>query len=350
MPCIRLSRSASITPTGVGVILRSDLGAFQLTGADVSAFLERMVPLLDGSRDREAIVEALSDYSAASVTAFLDLLDTRGLIEACPAPEAALDRERLRGQEQFLCKWSVDPGEAIRRITAARVAVVGLEPWGASAALAMAASGVSALHLVDDAKVGAGDVAAVRERGQAALGAPRREVLASLVRERAPRCQVEVSSLGALSAGDLRKEGGQVDLLVVAVRGGDTELVEHVARLGHEAGVVSLWSHLAGTTAVLGPLVEPGRTACRVCATAEALNPPLTGRPGRAPAAHESAMAQMLGHLAAMEALKVISAYTPSRLGGRILLQDLATFETSYHTLVRLPWCRVCGEGQRSVA
>ena len=63
MPSIRLSRSASITPTDVGVLLRSDLGAFQLTGSDVGAFLERMVPLLDGSRDREAIVEALADYS-----------------------------------------------------------------------------------------------------------------------------------------------------------------------------------------------------------------------------------------------------------------------------------------------
>lgn len=344
MPCIRLSRSASITPTGVGVILRSDLGSFQLTGEDVSAFLERMVPLLDGSRDRDAILEALSDYSPASVAAFLDLLDARGLIEPCPAQEAAQDRERLRGQEQFLCKWSTAPDEAIRRIAGARVLVVGLEPWGASAALALAASGIAALHLVDDADVGPGDVAIARERGQAALGEPRREVLASLVRERAPRCQVEASSLGALSARELRAEGGRFDLLVVAVRGGDAALVEHVARLGQEAGIVSLWSHLAGTTAVVGPLVVPGRTACRVCAAAEALNPRLEGRAERTTAANQGAMAQMLGHLAAMEALKVISEYTPSRIGGRVMIQDLVTFETEYHTIVRLPWCRGCGE------
>jgi bacteriocin biosynthesis cyclodehydratase domain-containing protein len=56
-------------------------------------------------------------------------------------------------------------------------------------------------------------------------------------------------------------------------------------------------------------------------------------------------MGQLLGHLVAMEALKVLSAYTPSRLGGRFLIQDLARLETSHHTLVRLPWCKVCGEG-----
>jgi bacteriocin biosynthesis cyclodehydratase domain-containing protein len=56
-------------------------------------------------------------------------------------------------------------------------------------------------------------------------------------------------------------------------------------------------------------------------------------------------MGQLLGQLVAMEALKVLSAYTPSRLGGRLLIQDLSTFETSRHTLVRLPWCRCCGEG-----
>jgi hypothetical protein len=44
-----------------------------------------------------------------------------------------------------------------------------------------------------------------------------------------------------------------------------------------------------------------------------------------------------------MEAIKVLSGYTRETLGGRVLIQDLGTFETRIHTLVRLPWCRVCG-------
>ncbi|WP_438004478.1 TOMM precursor leader peptide-binding protein [Sorangium sp. So ce321] len=345
MPSIRLSRSASITPTDAGVILRSDLGTFQLTGADVGAFLERMAPLLDGSRDREAIVEALADYSRQSVTALLDLLETRRLIEPAPGAAEPADRERLRGQVEFLRRWSAAPPQAAQRLASARVLVVGLEPWGAAAALALAEAGISALRLIDDGAVGPRDVAVLRERGEAALGAPRRGAVAALIRERAPRCRVDESPGAALDAGDLLSPEGRPHLVVAAARGDDAALLSRVARFGHRARVASLFAHLAGTAAVLGPLVFPGKTACRVCAAADALNPPLATRSPAGPPPHAGAMAQMLGHLAAMEALKVLSEYTPSRLGGRVLLQDLSTLETSYHTLVRLPWCSVCGEG-----
>ncbi|WP_438014833.1 TOMM precursor leader peptide-binding protein [Sorangium sp. So ce315] len=348
MPTIRLSRSASITPTDAGVILRSDLGTFQLTGADVSAFLDRMAPLLDGSRDREAVVEALADYSRESVTALLDLLEARGLVEPVPDAAEPPDRARLRGQIEFLRRWSKAPQQAAQRLASARVLVVGLEPWGASAALALAEAGISALRLIDGGAVGPGDAAVLRARGQAALGAPRRGAVAALIRERAPLCRVDESPAAALDAGDLLSPEGRPHLVVAAARGDDAELLARVARFGHRAKVASLFAHLAGTTAFLGPLVVPGKTACRVCAAAEALNPQLAPRAPaieRGSPPHAGAMAQMLGHLAAMEALKVLSEYTPSRLAGRVLLQDLATLETSHHTLVRLPWCGVCGEG-----
>ncbi|WP_437567613.1 TOMM precursor leader peptide-binding protein [Sorangium sp. So ce542] len=341
MPRIRLSRSASITPTDAGVILRSDLGTFQLTGADVSAFLDRVAPLLDGSRDRGAIVEALADYSGHSVLALLDLLAARGLIEPTPDAAEPPDRERLRGQLEFLRRWSSAPEQAAQRVADARVLVVGLEPWGAAAALALAAAGISALCLIDagDVPVGPRDAAVVRARGQAA-----RSALATLIRERAPRCRVDERPAAALRSDDLLAPEDRPHLLVAAVRGDDAELLERVARFAHRARIVSLFSDLAGATAILGPLVFPGATACRVCAMAEALNPPPPAGPRGEPGLQAGAMAQLLGQLVALEALKVLSGYTPSRLGGRLLIQDLSTFETSHRTLVRLPWCRSCGE------
>jgi adenylyltransferase/sulfurtransferase len=50
--------------------------------------------------------------------------------------------------------------------------------------------------------------------------------------------------------------------------------------------------------------------------------------------------------MVAMEALRVLSGYMPSELGGRLLVEDFTTLETSIHTLVRLLRCRVCGEEQ----
>jgi molybdopterin-synthase adenylyltransferase len=356
MPSIRLSRSASITPTGVGVIVRSDLGTFQITGSDVSTFLEQMVPLLDGSRDREALSQALSGYSRQSVMAFLDLLAAHGLLEAVRDDAARsdvgresssavpFDRERWRGQEEFLHKWSKVPEEAQRRLAAARVLVVGLDPWGATAAVELAAAGIRELHLIDGGAVGSRDILVIRERGEAALGASRRDAAAAVIRDRSPWCHVNESPVEALDAADFLSAHGPFSVLVAAVPPDDADQIERVARFAHRAGIASLWSHLAGTTAVLGPLVTPGKTACRICATAEAVNPSLAERLAKAPAPYTDTMGQLLGHLVAMEALKAISAYTDPRVGGRLVTQDLSTLEVTLHTLVRLPWCRVCGE------
>jgi molybdopterin-synthase adenylyltransferase len=340
MPCIRLSPSASVTRTAAGVILRSDLGTFQLTGPDVGEFLERMVPLLDGSRDREGLVQALTGYSRSSITAFLGVLEARGLVEAVPAAPG-----RWRGQEEFFRAWSTVPEEAMVRLARARVLMVGLEPWGMAAAIELAAAGIGALHLIDDdAAARPEEIALLRSHGEASLPAPRRAALAAKIGEQSPWCRVEESPIEALDANDAVIASGPWSLLIASISCGDVERIERVARLAQRAGIVSLWSHLAGATAVLGPLVTPGKTACRICATVEPLNPPLADERSPAPTLLASARGQLLGHMMAMEALRVISGYAPSELGGRLLIEDFTSLGTSLHTLVRLPRCRVCGD------
>jgi molybdopterin-synthase adenylyltransferase len=338
---IRLSPSASVTPTQEGVILRSDLGTFQIEGPDIGAFLTRMVPLLDGSRDEAAILASLAEYSPPSVTAFLGLLRERGLIEPVAPAEAP-----RRGADAFFRTWRMDPAEAADRLRRARVLVAGLEPWGAAAAIELAIAGVGALHLVDDGLCAPGD--AVHSRGRARPGNPpsRREALSARLADEAPWCHVETGGFVDLD-GDAGIAAGPWTLLVAAVPPDDGDATARVSRFAHRAGIVSLWSHVAGTTLVLGPVVTPGKTACRVCAAAEGLNPLPARSPAGAPsrgAPGTAAMEQLLGHMVAMEVIVQITKYTPSSLGGRLLLEDRRTLETSRHTLVRLPWCPVCGD------
>src|SRR5688572_29092999 len=118
MKNIRLSPTASITTTQSGVMLRSDLGTFQLNGEDVRLFVSRIVPLLDGSRDADGVSAALPDYSASSVTNFLALLQQKGLVE--PVPES----DRRLAEDRFFHKWGLGDGAAIEKLAAARVAVV----------------------------------------------------------------------------------------------------------------------------------------------------------------------------------------------------------------------------------
>ncbi|MFT3766163.1 MAG: TOMM precursor leader peptide-binding protein [Minicystis sp.] len=321
MSRIRLSTSASITPTPAGVILSSDLGTFQVTGADVRTFLERIAPLLDGTRDRDAITAELSDYAPKSVAAFLELLHKRGLIEE--VPENALADDRLRGQDEFLRRWAGPEADPAARLAGGRVLLAGLEPWGAAAAVELAAAGIGALSLFDDE-------------------AARRDALAERLRGLAPSCRVDAAALTAI------EEAAPADLIVAAIAPADAARVEQVARSSERASVRCLWAHVAGETAFLGPLSTPGRTACRLCAAAEAVNPPLGC--AAADGARAALAPALLGHLAALEVIKIVSGYAPSILGGQLLVVDPATHETRLHTLVRLPWCRVCGRAAARAA
>lgn len=280
---LRLSTSASITPTRDAVILRSDLGSFAVQGADLRAFLDRIVPLLDGSRDRRALEEALSSYSAKSVGALLDVLRDRGLIEE--AGEGPFDR--LRGQDAFLARCG-----ARGSLRGSRVAVLSMDPPRSIVEI-LTASGLGAI-----------------------------DVLAA-----------DAEPLARLAA-------DPPALLIANLDPAGVDVVERVSRAAHAAGVPSLWAHGTAAASTLGPLVIPSRTACRVCATEGALSPDVPrGAPGGA--------GDLLASALALEAIKIITRYAPSSLAGRLWIQDLHTLDTRVHTLVRLPWCRVCGEGSK---
>ena len=302
MTRLRLSPSASITPTPDAVILRSDLGAFSVSGADLRAFVDRIVPLLDGSLDRRGVESALSTYAPKSVSRFLDLLRERGLIEEAPDAMVPDLADRWRGQDAFLAKCG-----ARTSLRTTRVALVGRDRLALAAARALAASGLFAIDLVG------GKAEEAKE-----------------IQEASPWCHVEARSLEAVSS-------EPPALLLATIDPRDLDAIERVSRAAHAAGVMSLWAHQAGTTSMLGPIVIPGKTACRLCATAGGLSPAL-------PEGERHASIDVLGAGLALTAIKAVTEYAPLTLAGRMVVQDMTTFETTVHTLVMLPWCGVCGE------
>src|SRR5439155_24910922 len=115
-----------MSPTEDGVLLRSDLGTFQLHGRDVSVFVSVIARLLDGSHDRDGVADALAEYSRESVLEFLGLLERYGLLETVPE-FVDQDAERWRGQREFFRKWVHSPDQPVRLLREARVLIVGLE-------------------------------------------------------------------------------------------------------------------------------------------------------------------------------------------------------------------------------
>jgi ribosomal protein S12 methylthiotransferase accessory factor len=355
MTRIRLSPSASVTPTRAGVVLRSDLGAFQLDGEDVRLFVTRMLPLLDGSRDAEGMADALPETSRASVVGFLELLRQRGLIEDAPElPDAAAEARQV--QERFFQKCGLAGGVGTARLRAARVVVAGLEPWGAVAAQELAAAGVGALHLLDDQPVSAGDLLAVRTWDASHLGHPRREALRAAIARLAPDCTVTTAPLAPQDGGEIAIAGGPWDLLITGLTADDLFLLARLARFAQAAGLRSVYAHLDGIEAWIGPAVVPRETACWNCfrlrrlanagfgATAHEVDGSLLAAPTPPRArAYLAPMAPAAGQLLALEAINLLAGYTPSRLPGRFLVHNLVSGEGAWHGVVRMPWCELCG-------
>ncbi len=356
MTTLRLSPAASVTRAGGTVVLRSDLGTFQLHGDDVGVFLERMLPLLDGSRDAAGVAAALPEYSASSVGSLLELLRQKGLVEAVAAAAAAgvtPGASRRAPQERFF--RSVEREDAPARLAAARVVVLGHEPWGAVAAMELAVAGVGALDLLDDRPVTEEDLLAVRFWSGADVGRSRREALRDAISRAAPDCRTTVAPIGVVPGG-LDVDGGPWDLLVAGLAADDLHVLEHAARWAHRRSLRSLYGHLDGVEAWIGPGVVPGETACWSCfrlrrlanatspGPAHEIDATLRERPAASRArAFLAPMAGQVGQALAMEALKLLAGFAPPRIHGRVYVHNLLTNQAGYHGVLRLPWCDVCG-------
>ncbi|MDQ6650257.1 MAG: ThiF family adenylyltransferase, partial [Actinomycetota bacterium] len=155
--------------------------AVVLTGLDDAA--GGLLDLLDGSRDRPAVLEAAAATGVAAATAerVLDLLAAAGALLPGPPADglraaARADRDRL-GPD--ISSWSLDqpprPAEVLLRRQQGRVVVVGAGRVGAPLAATLAAAGVGRVAVSDeedaslaDCAVGglcAADVGAARETG-----------------------------------------------------------------------------------------------------------------------------------------------------------------------------------------
>lgn len=349
MKKIRLSPSASITTTHSGVVLRSDLGTFQLQGEDVRLFVTSIVPLLDGTRDAAAVAAALTGYSAESVTNFLTLLQYKGLVE--PVPES----DRRLAEERFFQKWGFANGAALAQLAAARVAVIGLEPWGANAALELAAAGVRHLQLLDNFTVSADDILGVRAFTAADRGRLRRDAVRDAVARVAGDAEVTPAAISVTPDGRFALDG-TFDLLVTGLDRDDVYLLRRIARYAHEQRVRTLHGHLDGFEAWIGPAVVPGDTACWNCfrlrrlgaadhvQSAHEIDASLSAAPGESRArAFLAPMAGQAGQALAMQAIRLLTGYSDPRLAGRFLVQNLVTGESALHRVLRMPWCEVCG-------
>jgi ribosomal protein S12 methylthiotransferase accessory factor len=225
-----------------------------------------------------------------------------------------------------------------------------------AAASELAASGVGALHVLDDEAVAPHDLLAVRRWSDRHLGLSRREALANTLAEASPWCRVTGGSMASAADVDGAVRSADWSLILGAAPGDDLQILHGLASSAHASGIPSLCGHLEGLCAVIGPAVMPGRTACWSCCRLRQLANSdqieadhalhaslLAQRPRPRVLTYLAPTAPTLGHMLAIAARALVAGDGPSGLLGKMLVLDLVRLETTLHPVLRMPWCDVCG-------
>lgn len=216
----------------------------------VDGSLAGALDLLDGSRLGPEIVADAAErgIDERGAAALLGLLARAGALDDAGLDPllglAGVSRERLAPDVSALSLLHPDPGRggaALGRRRAARVRVEGAGRVGAQVALLLAAAGVGAVDVVDDGLTTPSDLAP-GGLGPAAVGRPRGLALAAAL---GPPASPAVAS-------------GPTRLVVLAPPGLG-------AAPRPEDGIPHLLVAVRETTAIIGPLVLPGLTACLLC-------------------------------------------------------------------------------------
>ena len=347
------------------IIFVSEARRVVVKGRNFREFVNRVVPLLNGTRSLDEIHSLVADvFALTDLEGALRLLIAQGIIEdadSYPFDPAAV--HRALPQISYLRESHTDPLAAMHALARATVAIVGAGAVGVSAALSLVASRVGKIRCLDPLPVEPSDCFLTQHYLQADVGRKRVEVLAERAAALNPDCSVQTFTAPIEDDSDLADFVSNADLALGAADAGMVSLHYKLNRVCLARGIP--WSSARATAfeGVLGPTIFPGRTACFVCATMRSVachNDPQDAlrharsldrrhqdeSPTREGLAFGSGI---VGRLLAHEAFQFLIG-GESALSGRLMVLDMQQMITTHHRVLRVPDCPACGvaaEGQR---
>lgn len=121
MSRVRLRSFVTIAPTIGTVHLRADFRAVQIDTPQVGVLATEILPLLDGTRDKQEVSAAVRGYSRRSIMELLDRLERYGLLETasdhvCMTFDSA-DRQEQQKLKELLASWIDKRAGIIRYLT-----------------------------------------------------------------------------------------------------------------------------------------------------------------------------------------------------------------------------------------
>jgi bacteriocin biosynthesis cyclodehydratase domain-containing protein len=310
-----------------------------------------------GALDGTSTLEELErDFGAERTRQALGDLDELGLVDDAaddgrvPAPV----RARYDRQLRYLADLASGPqgaSEYQRRLSDARVAMLGLGGLGSWAAYALACCGVGELVLVDGDRVEESNFNRQILYREHDLGRPKVDAAAGALAAFNSSCRLETVNRRLDSVKAVGEVAEGADFVVNGADWPAHDIERWVNAACFAARIPFITMSHSPPMARVGPLYVPGVTGCFECQeTTYRESFPLydelverrRGRPSEA--ATLGPVCAFVGGQVALETLHQLTGLCPPASLGVVLLYDLRTMSVSREDVPRLADCPVCGD------
>ena len=322
----------------------------------------RLLSLLDGTRDLEAIVQemqaAVPALDSARIREAVEKFVVAGFVEdaAAPATQLTSDEVRRYVSNTHYFAWvdmqpRVSPYVHQERLKGASATVLGLGGTGSAVAMSLAAVGLGRLRCADGDVVEAENLTRQLLYTQGDVGRPKAEAACERLRQLNPFVEVvgEVRSVDSPEAVATLMDG--CDLFILCADKPRGEIQRWVNTAALRTGTPWILSAYTGPTIVIGTFV-PNETPCYGCyehhlageraasgAGGHVLFDQGEINPVIAPAAN------LAGHFAALETIYFLTGTRPQTVG-RVFHQNLIAYEDQYFLEAPFwPACPDCATG-----
>lgn len=323
---------------------------------DDDGTIERLLVLMDGTRDVDGICADLPEVDPVSVREVIEELTDAGFVEdgGAPLPDAVSEREaaRYRAPRNYYA-WIDDvrrtsPFEVQARLKGSSVAVLGLGGTGSAVVAGLVASGVGTVHCADFDAVEESNLCRQLLYAESDVGSGKVDRAVARLREMNSLVDVTGEEVQASSVDDLVALMDGRDAFVLCADQPDPDIMRWTNEAALKTGTPWFVSLYTGPMAVVGGY-EPGVTGCWECLERqESRRDHRTGNrrllPERRGNAVVAASASVSGHLCALEVVYHLGGL-PRQVVGRILHWNFAHW--GHHYFIDIPKyddCATCGE------
>jgi bacteriocin biosynthesis cyclodehydratase domain-containing protein len=366
---LKIADRFTLIPAGPGEFRLHSLNFSLALTSRSEGLLSCLLPLLDGSRTVQAMMDELGSFGEDKVVKALEDLLQTGAVERVTTGQDCLlsddEAKRFREQIAFFSHFAAPPEAAFdasrsavcrsgaeyqRRLNAAHVAVFGVGRLGSQLIRSLALSGIGKITAVDAEPVSNDDVTCDSWFGVEHTRLNRADVAGALCRAANPTVEFRAVHDSSVS-GSLSELLRGCDFAVLCPDHFNPTEYEAFNQAALTAKTSWTSARLAGFEFHVGPTVIPSETPCFQCFTLRlksnlpdyseylVVEEYLKKRRMR-PAA--LAITPGIG-LLALEVLKVVTWFSSPATYAHLYSLNLLTLQSGLHPVLKIPRCPACG-------